>query len=109
MAYNKGVQCTPFFNGRFCEMSKGTPNQTFRLLPSLKEECERTIARRNDNSFESPWTFTEFIELALREKIAKMERSRRSKGRVRYRSKSVRHLDQVESVTDQVDNGVERV
>jgi len=90
-------------------MSKGTPNQTFRLLPSLKEECERTIARRNANSFEQPWTFTEFIEISLREKIAKMERSRRSGSRARYKRKSVRIADQVENVTDQVNNGVHGV
>ena len=89
-------------------MSRGTPNQTFRLLPSLKAECERTIEKRNNNTREAPWSFTEFIEIALREKIAKMERSRRSGRRFKDKRRGTLKLvaDAVASV--QVDNGVEQ-
>lgn len=64
-------------------MSRGTPVVSFRLLPSLKAEIMETIKRRNYYTMEAPWTFSDFLEQAIREKLAKMERSRDSKSRAK--------------------------
>jgi hypothetical protein len=40
------------------------------------EEIENAIAKRNLFSGGAPWDFTAFLRSAIREKIAKMERSR---------------------------------
>lgn len=57
-------------------MSKGTKRFAFRLPPSLIDEMEETISRRNHNAPGEPWTFSDFVRIACREKVAKMERSR---------------------------------
>lgn len=56
-------------------MSAGTPLKAVRIPPDLSIEIDRTIARRNYNSREAPWTFTDFCLTAIAEKILKMARS----------------------------------
>lgn len=57
-------------------MSKGTRVYPVRLSPAVVELCEETIKRRNDWSREEPWTFSQFVRIALVEKVKKMARSR---------------------------------
>lgn len=59
--------------------SKGTPVRTFRCQEDLWDEVIETIARRNEWSKERPWSISEFIGVALREKIDKMARGRKQK------------------------------
>lgn len=61
--------------------TKGTPVQRFRLCEELYEEVIEAIDRRNLWSVQEPWTFSEFIRTAVREKLDKMERSRKPRGR----------------------------
>lgn len=58
-------------------MSKGSKIVQFRLPPALEAEVGITIARRNLYRRGRPWDRTGFLLTAIREKIAKMERSRR--------------------------------
>ena len=58
-------------------MSAGTRIYPVRLRPELVELTEETIARRNEWTRDEPWTFSEFIRVALVEKIKKMARSRK--------------------------------
>jgi hypothetical protein len=67
--------------------SHGNPVQRFRLRPEEYEEIEEAIERRNTWSRESPWTFSDFFRIAIREKLLKMGRCRRP------RRKPVRPLD----------------
>lgn len=60
-------------------MSKGTPIVGVRIPPTQRAEVEAVIAHRNANSREAPWTLSDFVVIALREKIAKMARCRRRK------------------------------
>jgi hypothetical protein len=57
-------------------MSKGTPLVVIRVPEDLKIEVEAVIEHRNWNSREEPWSFSDFVRIALREKIAKMARCR---------------------------------
>ncbi len=57
-------------------MSKGTPIRHFRMLDSEWQEMLDTIELRNLFTREEHWDKSAFITLAIREKIAKMERSR---------------------------------
>lgn len=60
-------------------MSKGTPVVPVRIAPELIREIEDTIARRNFWSREIPWSVSDFIRIACKEKIRKMERCRKKK------------------------------
>jgi metal-responsive CopG/Arc/MetJ family transcriptional regulator len=62
-------------------MSKGTRVYPVRLPADLVAEVELTVQRRNLMSREEPWTFSDFLRIALREKVCKMERSRKPRGR----------------------------
>lgn len=55
-------------------MSAGTPLRAVRIPRDLDAEVELTILRRNANSREEPWTFTEFCLRAIAEKVLKMAR-----------------------------------
>lgn len=65
-------------------MSRGTEIYTVRIPTTLSEKLVSTIARRNLGSKEQPWTTSDFIRIAIAEKILKMERGRgvRAKGKV---------------------------
>lgn len=58
--------------------TKGTPRLSFRCSQELQLDIQECIARRNTWSREAPWTLSDFIGLACREKIAKMGRSRKA-------------------------------
>jgi len=60
-------------------MSNGTRVYTVRLSDELMEQVQETMARRDHYAFESPWSLSDFIRIAVQEKLSKMERSRRSK------------------------------
>jgi hypothetical protein len=57
-------------------MSKGTPTRTVRITDKLWWEIKLTVEYRNAHSKRRAWTLREFLVLAAREKIAKMQRSR---------------------------------
>lgn len=62
-------------------MSKGTKITGVRIPAELREEMKLTIARANVFKVDEPWNQTDFILAAIREKIAKMERSRKGRKR----------------------------
>jgi hypothetical protein len=57
-------------------MSRGTRVVPVRLPEDLMVMVQITIELRNQNSPEAPWTLSDFIRIALSEKIRKMARSR---------------------------------
>ena len=54
----------------------GTSKVVVRIPPDLLEEMQLTIATRNVYTREEPWSVSDFIRVAICEKIAKMRRSR---------------------------------
>lgn len=58
-------------------MSKGRPHYKCRLDAETAALVHATIGHRNAHSNEAPWTLSDFLRIACREKIAKMNRSRR--------------------------------
>jgi hypothetical protein len=58
-------------------MSLGTKVYPVRLAESLMMEVTATIARRNYWTRRLPWSLSDFIRVALLEKVKKMGRSRR--------------------------------
>lgn len=62
-------------------MSKGTDRYTFRLPQDMMAEVAATIYRRNLHTDREPWELSEFVRVAIREKLAKMERSRKRAAR----------------------------
>jgi Arc/MetJ-type ribon-helix-helix transcriptional regulator len=58
-------------------MSKGTQRYTFRLPEQLLNDVQEQIVGRNDRSADTPWTLSDFVRIALQEKLDKMSRSRR--------------------------------
>lgn len=60
-------------------MSKGSPIIPVRVPAGLLEDIEVAIAARNAHASGAPWTRSDFFLIALREKLGKMERSRRGK------------------------------
>lgn len=55
-------------------MSAGTPLRALRIPRDVEAMVEETILRRNANSPEAEWTFTEFCLRAIIEKVLKMDR-----------------------------------
>jgi hypothetical protein len=55
--------------------SKGTPIRTFRCQDDLWDQIKEAIERRNQWSRDEPWTLSDFMGAAIREKLAKMARS----------------------------------
>jgi hypothetical protein len=64
-------------------VSKGSPVVPMRIPSELLAEIERAIEGRNSRAPGEPWTRTGFIITAIREKLAKMERSRSGRKRSR--------------------------
>lgn len=62
-------------------MSKGSPIVPVRIPQSLLHEISQCIDRRNLWTLREEWTTSSFVIAAIREKIAKMERSRRKRPR----------------------------
>lgn len=64
-------------------MSKGTKRFALRIPIDLKVVMEEAIKRRNDSVMDAPpWSVSDFVRIAVVEKLAKMERSK--KGTRRY-------------------------
>lgn len=57
-------------------MSRGTRKAVVRIATDLLQEIQETIGRRNQWVGRYPWTLSDFLRIALREKIEKMRRSR---------------------------------
>lgn len=57
-------------------MARGSPTITFRLDDALMDDMDVAIDSRNERTRETPWTRTDFIRAAIREKLDKMRRSR---------------------------------
>lgn len=66
-------------------MPAGNPTVSVRLPPELTAEIDRIILRSADKREAGPWTRHSFIVAAIRDKLAHMERGRRSRKR-RYLS-----------------------
>ena len=58
-------------------MSKGTKLFAVRIAPDMQARIDETIQRRNLWTRGEDWSFSDFIRVAIEEKIRKMERSRR--------------------------------
>jgi len=56
-------------------MSKGNPRVILRMPAAELAELEKFIAASNERRRGEPWTMSDFIRAAVREKIAKMGRS----------------------------------
>lgn len=62
-------------------MSKGTKVFSLRIDDELFAAVHAAILKRNLHTRDEDWTFTDFMRAALREKLAKMERSRKGGGK----------------------------
>lgn len=62
-------------------MSRGSPIVPIRIPSELLAEMDQVILRANEVRRGEPWGRTGFILSAVREKLAKMERSRASGGK----------------------------
>lgn len=58
-------------------MSLGTDRYTFRLDKAMMDAVAETIERRNEWTRDVPWDLSEFVRVAIREKLKKMARCRR--------------------------------
>ena len=61
--------------------SLGTGKILVRVPDALRLQIEDTIKARNLLSSSEPWSLSDFVRIALAEKLAKMERSRGGRGR----------------------------
>ena len=62
-------------------MSIGSPRMTVRIPADLLAAVDRQVESRNAVAHGEPWTRSAFIVAALREKLAKMQRSRTGRRR----------------------------
>lgn len=60
-------------------MSKGSPIVPIRIPAELLALVDEQIASSNTRRGDEPWTRSAFIIAAIKEKLDKMERSRKSK------------------------------
>lgn len=79
--FDVGVYYTTCFHLENPIPTKGTPVYPVRLDDDLVDEMKLAVQRRNLFSARAPWTFSDFIRTAVREKLDKMERSRRPRGK----------------------------
>lgn len=61
--------------------SVGSDRLVVRVPTVLCAEMTDAILHRNHNSREEPWTTSDFVRVAIAEKIAKMKRGRGSRGK----------------------------
>jgi len=62
-------------------VSKGTKTYAVRLPVDLVLQIGETVERRNLWTREEEWTLSDFIRIALEEKVRKMERSRTARNK----------------------------
>lgn len=60
-------------------MSKGSTIVPVRIPSDLLRQVEETYLGRNLFAPKNPWTLSDFVRVALKEKIAKMQRSRKKR------------------------------
>ena len=65
-------------------MSKGTPRYAFRLPPDLIAAVEEVLLSRNLHTAGELWTLSDWVRVALVEKLDKVRRGRNRKGGVRH-------------------------
>lgn len=63
-------------------MSIGNPKIIVRLEQDLIDLIEQTMERRNKYTSRGPWTLSDFVRQAIREKIDHMRRARRRASKV---------------------------
>lgn len=63
----KGVKC----------MTAGNPRIVVRIPPALKREMLEAIKSRNHRTREEPWELSDFVRIAIRDKLHHIQRSRR--------------------------------
>jgi hypothetical protein len=73
-------------------MSEGSPRVIFRIPRKLALEMEAQIVKSHTTRREAPWTTTDFVIIAIKEKLAKMKRCARPRGRT-PRPRPVEPLD----------------
>lgn len=57
-------------------MSAGTPRKIVRIDAETWDLVKKTIAHRNAHVDAAPWTESDFLRIAVQEKVQKMDRSR---------------------------------
>jgi hypothetical protein len=57
-------------------MSKGTPVRSVRLSEALWQKIDLYVEFRNRHSQDEAWTMSDFMAIAVIEKMEKMDRSR---------------------------------
>jgi hypothetical protein len=62
----KGVRC----------MTKGNPKLIVRVPGQLIDEMRLAIAQRNRRTRDEPWVMSDFVRVAIRDKLAHIKRSR---------------------------------
>lgn len=62
-------------------MSRGNRIVKVRVEPELLQRIEWQIQHRNDHTDRMPWVMSDWIRVAMIEKLAKMVRSRRPRKR----------------------------
>jgi hypothetical protein len=63
------------------QMARGSPTITFRIPPLRLAALQAAVARRNKNPLKPPLTISEYINMAIVDKIDHDDRSRRRKVR----------------------------
>lgn len=64
-------------------MTVGNPKLIVRVPRELIAEVKEAIRRRNLRSREEPWVISDFVRIALRDKLHHMQRSRGRKRRAK--------------------------
>lgn len=80
-------------------MGKGSRKLNFRISESLYAEALETIERRNNWTTDEPWDLTKFVRIAIRDKIKKMARSRKPRGRKNQQS-TVSKVEVIDQLAD---------
>lgn len=60
-------------------MTVGNPKLVVRVTEGVLEQIHAAIRKRNSRSRDEPWDVSAFVRTAIRDKLAHLERSRRSR------------------------------
>lgn len=58
-------------------MTAGNPKIVVRIPPDLKRQMLEAIKSRNHRTREEPWELSDFVRIAIRDKLHHIQRSRR--------------------------------
>jgi hypothetical protein len=64
-------------------MSRGSRIIPLRVKPELLARMQQTIERRNAITREAPWSMTDFVLAAVKDKLLHLDRARRQTARRR--------------------------